>query len=118
MADPLRLALDQNFPLSVLKMAPALPDDRSLVIALYQLGWVGLVTNNGMGQDHGPGNTLAPGVHLPDGCEKVSTRNPARTAGFLVNTSLHAHVNLVFGPRPAGTETGRAGTLWLMNRRE
>ena len=106
MADPLRLALDRNFPLSVLKMAPALPevelvpirlidrrlgelDDRSLVIALCQLGWVGLVTNN-----------------------------PARTAGFLVNTSLHAHVNLVFGPRPAGTETGRAGTLWLMNRRE
>jgi hypothetical protein len=62
-ADPLRLALDQNFPLSVLKMAPALPevelvpirridrrlgelDDRSLIIALYQLGWSGLVTNN------------------------------------------------------------------------
>jgi hypothetical protein len=62
-ADPLRLALDQNFPLSVLNMAPALPefelvpirridrrlgelDDRSLIIALHPLGWAGLVTNN------------------------------------------------------------------------
>jgi hypothetical protein len=56
-------ALDQNFPPFVLDVAQLLPeltiapifqidsrlsdlDDRQLVIALYQLGWTGLITNN------------------------------------------------------------------------
>ena len=61
---PLRLALDQNFPESILaalgrfvpeaelvplrKIEDRLPtlDDRALVIALHQLGFRGLVTNN------------------------------------------------------------------------
>lgn len=61
----LRLALDQNFPLSVLdQVGQFLPssleltslqridhrlttlDDRPLIIALTQLGWNGLITNN------------------------------------------------------------------------
>lgn len=61
----LRLALDQNFPLPLLRsIAPWLPadvdlrhlteidprlcdvSDRQLFIALHQLGWDGLVTNN------------------------------------------------------------------------
>jgi hypothetical protein len=58
------LALDQNFPEPILRaidefvvdirlvplrvIHPSLPtlDDRQLLIALYQLGWTGLVTNN------------------------------------------------------------------------
>lgn len=65
MAALLRLALDQNFPADLIRqIADFLPetlelktlhdidprlsglDDRPLVIALYQLGWSGLVTNN------------------------------------------------------------------------
>jgi len=59
----LKLALDQNFPVLVLDAADLLPeveiaplhridprlsdlDDRKLIIALYQLGWGGLITNN------------------------------------------------------------------------
>lgn len=57
------LALDQNFPHLILDAAQLVPevemvpiwridhrlaalDDRKLVIALYQLGWRGLITNN------------------------------------------------------------------------
>lgn len=61
---PVRLALDQNFPTPILEaVARFVPEvdlvplrsidrrlselgDRELVIALHQLGWVGLVTNN------------------------------------------------------------------------
>lgn len=65
MADRLRLALDQNFPANLIRqIADYLPDDlelrtlhdidprlsglddRPLIIALHQLGWSGLVTNN------------------------------------------------------------------------
>jgi len=59
----LRLALDQNFPVLVLNATSLLPeveiaplyqidprlsdlDDRRLMIALHQLGWRGLITNN------------------------------------------------------------------------
>jgi len=59
----IRLALDQNFPVLVLRAAELLPeveltpvhridprlsdlDDRKLLIALRQLGWNGLITNN------------------------------------------------------------------------
>ncbi len=65
-AEPgLRLALDQNFPVSLLRairtylpseilvnslyeIDPRLSDldDRPLIIALYQMGWHGLITNN------------------------------------------------------------------------
>jgi hypothetical protein len=64
-ADRLRLALDQNFPANLIRqIADFLPDslelrtlhdidprlsgldDRPLLIALHQLGWSGLVTNN------------------------------------------------------------------------
>jgi hypothetical protein len=58
-----RLALDQNFPVLVLNAVNLLPeveiapihkidprlselDDRKLLIALYQSGWNGLITNN------------------------------------------------------------------------
>jgi hypothetical protein len=62
---PIRLALDQNFPTPLIRAVAAyLPDDvevrslhqidrrlsdledRSLLIALRQLGWNGLITNN------------------------------------------------------------------------
>ena len=61
---PIRLALDQNFPLPILRSISgylkdiefvplrdidprmATLDDRQLIIALHQLGWKGLVTNN------------------------------------------------------------------------
>lgn len=65
MAAALRLALDQNFPADLVReIADFLPpslelrtlhdidprlsglDDRPLIIALHQLGWSGLVTNN------------------------------------------------------------------------
>ena len=65
MTDRLRLALDQNFPANLIRqIAEYLPDDlalrtlhdidprlsglddRPLIIALHQLGWSGLVTNN------------------------------------------------------------------------
>ena len=59
----LRLALDENFPPIVLDAAEVLPEvelmplaridrrlrglsDRQMIIALHQLGWSGLVTNN------------------------------------------------------------------------
>jgi hypothetical protein len=59
----LKLALDQNFPVLILNAAALLPeveispirkidprlsdlDDRKLLIALHQLGWQGLITNN------------------------------------------------------------------------
>ncbi len=64
-AASMRLALDQNFPLSILRqLRGLLPDDvelvhlnhidrrmsdlsdRALIIALWQAGWDGLVTNN------------------------------------------------------------------------
>jgi hypothetical protein len=62
--EPIQLALDQNFPEPILQLvAPFMPevqlvplraidarlpdmDDRPLVLALAQLGWAGLVTNN------------------------------------------------------------------------
>jgi len=64
MTDPVRLAMDHNFPEPLLQelspwipevefhwlrdIHPELPhlDDRKMIIALHQLGWVGLVTNN------------------------------------------------------------------------
>jgi hypothetical protein len=62
-ATRLRLALDQNFPVLILNATDLIPeveitsvhridprlsdlDDRKLVIALHQLGWRGLITNN------------------------------------------------------------------------
>lgn len=58
-----RLALDENFPPIVLDAAPLIPEveisrlrdvdrrllglsDRQLIVALHQLGWTGLITNN------------------------------------------------------------------------
>lgn len=64
MTDPVRLAMDHNFPEPLLQeLSPWIPevefhwlrdihpelahlDDRKMIIALHQLGWVGLVTNN------------------------------------------------------------------------
>ena len=61
---PIRLALDQNFPLPILRSISgylkdiefvplrdidprmATLDDRQLIIALHQQGWKGLVTNH------------------------------------------------------------------------
>lgn len=62
-APPIRWALDENFPPIVLDVASALPEielaplrridrrllglpDRRMIIALHQLGWSGLITNN------------------------------------------------------------------------
>lgn len=64
MSTPVRLAMDHNFPEPLLRRVaewipevefvwlreihPDLPklEDRRMIIALHQLGWVGLVTNN------------------------------------------------------------------------
>jgi hypothetical protein len=80
-----KLALDQNFPALILDAARFLPefeimpghkinpwlselDDRRLLIALYQLGWRGLITDNQQLQD-------ALGADRDRGTRQDETRN-------------------------------------------